>query len=78
MTEVQWKARIHREEGSYWAEVVDLPGCFASGDTFDELVEALREAITLSVEDDVSSAMTAEIEVAELTVSAEAPEPQAA
>lgn len=40
-------ARVHQEGGSYWAEVVELPGCFASGDDLDELKEALAEAIFL-------------------------------
>lgn len=42
---------IHEEEGSYWAEVVELPGCFASGDNLDELKEALLEAIDLYLEE---------------------------
>ena len=37
-----------REEGAgYWAEVSQLPGCFASGRTLTELHEALGEAIGL-------------------------------
>ena len=45
--------RVHEEEdGSLWAEVLDLPGCFASGDTLDELREALGEAISLYIADD--------------------------
>ncbi len=36
-------ARIHVENGSYWADVLELPGCFASGNTLDELFESLRE-----------------------------------
>lgn len=36
-------ARIHTEENSYWADVAELPGCFASGDTLDELFESLQE-----------------------------------
>lgn len=35
------------DDGSLWAEVQELPGCFASGDSFDELVEALAEAVFL-------------------------------
>ncbi|HEX5929799.1 MAG TPA: type II toxin-antitoxin system HicB family antitoxin [Solirubrobacterales bacterium] len=45
-------ANIHREGGSYWADVPELPGCFASGDTFDELFESLREGVRLYLEDD--------------------------
>ncbi|MEX1022086.1 MAG: type II toxin-antitoxin system HicB family antitoxin [Dehalococcoidia bacterium] len=33
------------EEGGYWAEVLDLPGCVAQGETIQELQEALLEAI---------------------------------
>jgi predicted RNase H-like HicB family nuclease len=33
------------EEGGYWAEVEELPGCFASGDTLDELESDVRDAI---------------------------------
>jgi predicted RNase H-like HicB family nuclease len=40
-------ARIHIEEGSYWADVPELPGCFASGGTLDELFESLREGVAL-------------------------------
>jgi predicted RNase H-like HicB family nuclease len=40
-------ARIRQEAGMYWAEVEELPGCFASGETVDELIEALGEAVAL-------------------------------
>jgi predicted RNase H-like HicB family nuclease len=38
---------VHREDGTFWAEVLELPGCFASGDTKEELEEALAEAVSL-------------------------------
>jgi len=44
-------ARIHTEGGSYWADVPELPGCFASGDTLDELFESLQEGVVLCVAD---------------------------
>jgi predicted RNase H-like HicB family nuclease len=40
-------ARVHNEEGGYWADVTELPGCFASGDTLDELFESLQEGVAL-------------------------------
>lgn len=40
-------ARIHLEDGSYWADVAELPGCFASGDTLDELFESLKEGAAM-------------------------------
>lgn len=57
---VEFRARVHREEnGSYWAEVLELPGCFASGESLDELSEALDEAIRLYREDDAETARPA-------------------
>ena len=44
-------ANIHLEEGSYWADVPELPGCFASGDTLDELFDSLREGVRLYLDD---------------------------
>ncbi|HEX3040583.1 MAG TPA: type II toxin-antitoxin system HicB family antitoxin [Solirubrobacterales bacterium] len=40
-------ARIHIENGSYWADVPELPGCFASGETLDELFASLQEGVAL-------------------------------
>jgi predicted RNase H-like HicB family nuclease len=45
-------ARIHLENGSYWADVVELPGCFASGDTLDDLVGSLKEGVALCLGDE--------------------------
>jgi len=45
-------ARIHIEEGSYWTDVPKLPGCFASGDTLDELFDSLQEGVVLYVADE--------------------------
>ena len=39
------KAIIHREEGGYWAEVPDLPGCITEGDTLSEVMENLQDAV---------------------------------
>jgi predicted RNase H-like HicB family nuclease len=44
---VELHATIHKEDGSYWAEVRELPGCFASGRTLDEVMEGLSEAVAL-------------------------------
>jgi predicted RNase H-like HicB family nuclease len=48
---VEVTADIRIEDGSYWAEVPALPGCFASGTTLDELFDSLREGIELYLED---------------------------
>jgi len=40
------KIVVHEaEEGGFWAEVPALPGCASQGDTMDELVANVREAI---------------------------------
>lgn len=37
---------IHEaEEGGYWVEVPELPGCFTEGDSVKELIINLKEAI---------------------------------
>ena len=40
------KVIIHEaEEGGYWAEVPSIPGCATQGDTFDELLSNIYEAV---------------------------------
>lgn len=37
---------IHEDpDGGYWAEVPALPGCYSQGETVDQLLENVREAI---------------------------------
>ena len=51
MVGMKYNAIVHREDGGFWAEVPDLPGCYTEGDTLDELERNLREAIALYLED---------------------------
>lgn len=44
-------ASVHWEDGSVWAEVPELPGCFASGASLDDLRTALDEAVRLYLAD---------------------------
>jgi len=40
------KVVVHEaEEGGFWAEVPAIPGCATQGETMDELVRNLHEAI---------------------------------
>ena len=42
-----YNAIVHEaEEGGYWAEVLELPGCITEADTLDELKVMLKDAIT--------------------------------
>lgn len=40
------KVIIHEaQEGGYWAEVPSIPGCATQGESFDELLNNLYEAV---------------------------------
>ena len=40
------KIIVHKaEEGGYWAEVPAIPGCATQGDTFEELLQNIYEAV---------------------------------
>lgn len=53
MAQVTFNVLVHEEDGSYWSEVKELPGCFASGFSMDELREATFEAIQLWLPDGI-------------------------
>lgn len=42
---------IERDEDGYFASCPSLQGCFTQGDTYEEAVANLKEAIQLHVED---------------------------
>lgn len=45
---MSYTVRIERDDdGSFVAEVLQLPGCFASAASIDELQEALEDSISL-------------------------------
>ena len=37
------------EEGGFWVEVPSLPGCFSRGETVEEALENVKEAIELHI-----------------------------
>ena len=40
------KVVVHEaEEGGYWAEVPSIPGCATQGETFEELLQNIYEAV---------------------------------
>jgi predicted RNase H-like HicB family nuclease len=64
------KAVIHNaEEGGFWAEVPSIPGCATQGDSFEELLGNLYEAVEgcLDIEVD-SSAVEPNAHVVEIAV----------
>ena len=42
------------EEGGYWAEVPAIPGCATQGETFEELLQNLYEAVEGCLSVDIS------------------------
>ena len=55
------KVIVHEaEEGGYWAEVPAIPGCATQGDTFEELLQNLYEAIEGCLSVDISTVETSE------------------
>ena len=48
------KVIVHEaEEGGYWAEVPCLPGCATQGETFEELLTNLYEAVEVCLSVDL-------------------------
>ncbi len=49
------KVVIHKaEDGGYWAEVPAIPGCATQGETFEELLANIYEAVEGCLSVDVS------------------------
>jgi predicted RNase H-like HicB family nuclease len=49
------KVVIHQaEDGGFWAEVPAIPGCATQGETFDELLTNLYEAVDGGLSVDLS------------------------
>ena len=43
---MEYTILIHQaEEGGFWSEVPDLPGCYSQGETIEEALRNSREAI---------------------------------
>ena len=54
-TAMKLKVIVHEaEEGGYWAEVPSIPGCATQGNTFEELLQNLYEAVEGCLSVDVS------------------------
>jgi predicted RNase H-like HicB family nuclease len=46
------------EEGGYWAEVPGIPGCATQGETFEDLLQNLYEAVEGCLSVDISPVET--------------------
>ena len=53
---------LHKaEEGGYWAEIAELPGCVTQGETLDELRDNMREAMEAVLERGAEDVQLAEV-----------------
>lgn len=43
--ELHFTVNIDEEDGSYWAEIVEIPGCFVWGRSMEEIRDGLTEAV---------------------------------
>ncbi len=62
---------VHEEPaGGFWGEVPALPGCYSQGESVDELLGNLREAITgvLEVMREEGRSPEASVQVLELAI----------
>ena len=49
---------IEKDEDGYYAWCPQLQGCYTDGDTYEEALENLRDAIQLHIEDRVAAGET--------------------
>jgi predicted RNase H-like HicB family nuclease len=64
------KVIIHTaQEGGFWAEVPSIPGCATQGDTFEELLQNIYEAVEgcLSV-DEATIQLDSDAQILEIAV----------
>ena len=53
------KVVVHEAaEGGYWAEVPSIPGCATQGETFEDLLKNLYEAVEGCLSVDISAPKT--------------------
>ncbi|MGQ0740666.1 MAG: type II toxin-antitoxin system HicB family antitoxin [Bacteroidota bacterium] len=63
------KVHIHKaEEGGYWAEVPAIPGCVTQGETFEELLQNIYEAVEGCLSVDLDTPEDTNTQVLEIAV----------
>ena len=55
MTNYRSSVVIERDENGYYAYCPELQGCYTQGDTYEEALANIKDAIRLHVEDRVES-----------------------
>jgi predicted RNase H-like HicB family nuclease/DNA-binding XRE family transcriptional regulator len=52
---MRYSFKIHKEGKMYWAQGIELTGCFTQGNTLEELHKNMREALNLMVSEPADS-----------------------
>ncbi|MBQ7196005.1 MAG: type II toxin-antitoxin system HicB family antitoxin [Synergistaceae bacterium] len=51
---MKYTISIHKDtqEGGFWGECLELPGCYSQGESVEDLMNNIREAVELYLEDE--------------------------
>lgn len=52
---MKYHFKIHKEGSGFWAECLELSGCFTEADSMEELRENMQEALNLYLDEPISS-----------------------
>ncbi len=63
------KVHVHKaQEGGYWAEVPAIPGCATQGETFQELLQNIYEAVEGCLSVDIDTPAKDDVQILEIAV----------
>ena len=55
MKNYRFSVIVEKDEDGYFAKCNELQGCYTQGDTYEEVIENIKDAIALHVEDRIES-----------------------
>ena len=44
---MKYHFKVHKEEKGFWAECIELEGCCTQGDSKEELIENMKDALSI-------------------------------
>lgn len=55
MKHYRFSVIVEKDEDGYFARCNELQGCYTQGDTYEEAIENIKDAISLNVEDRIEN-----------------------
>ncbi len=55
MSEIYYPAVFHEEDGAYWVEFPDLPGCLTQGESEQEALDMAKDALGLYLDENLDN-----------------------